>query len=330
MDEKRPSGGHIGFPCTPDGCLRLSPGRIVCEVVAALESRYIQDGSDVPQGASGDIPSLRHVVDGLHCLQDALFPGRMSSELTSSMSLEAFTEEQLSRAYRVLTVEIAKALPFRWTGAYAVASGHTSPIANVQAEANAITTAFFAKLPDVRDLLITDVEAAYRGDPAARTYAEIMISYPGLKAITTHRLAHELYKLDVPLVPRIMGEHAHSHTGIDIHPGATIGESFFIDHGTGVVIGETCAIGKNVKLYQGVTLGARSFKVGADGVLVKEIKRHPTLEDDVVVYANATILGGDTVIGRGAIIGSSVWILESVPAGATVVLKDFNTEVRQK
>lgn len=319
-----------GLPCAPNGCIGASPGQIVCQVVSALQPRFTQDGTDVPQGASGDIPSLRQVVEALHCIQDAVFPGRMSSELTSSMSLEAFCEEKLARAYRILTIEIAKSLPFRWTGAYAVASDAKREIDDVDVEARRITALFFAQLPAIRDILTSDVEAAYRGDPAARTYAEIMISYPGIKAITTHRLAHELYRLDVPLVPRIMSEHAHSHTGIDIHPGAQIGESFFIDHGTGVVIGETCEIGRNVKLYQGVTLGARSFKVGADGVLVKEIKRHPTLEDDVVVYANATILGGDTVIGKGAVIGSSVWILKSVPARASVVLKDYNTEIRER
>jgi serine O-acetyltransferase len=145
-----------------------------------------------------------------------------------------------------------------------------------------------------------------------------MLSYPGLAAITTHRIAHELCELDVPLIPRMMSEHAHSHTGIDIHPGATIGESFFIDHGTGVVIGETTEIGNNVKLYQGVTLGARSFPLDADGNPVKGIKRHPTLEDDVIVYAGATILGGDVVIGKGAVVGSNVWLLESVPPGSTV------------
>jgi len=322
--------GPTDLPCTPNGCLRASPGRIVCEVVSALQPRYAQDGVDTPKGASGDIPSLQRVVEALHCLQDVLFPGRMSSEITPKTSLEAFLEEQLSRAYRILVVEVAKALPFRWQGAYAVSAGRQADVGDVDVEAHRIVAALYERLPRVRDLLITDVEAAYRGDPAAKTYAEIMISYPGLRAITTHRVAHELYQLDVPLIPRIMSEHAHSHTGIDIHPGAQIGESFFIDHGTGVVIGETCEIGRNVKLYQGVTLGARSFKVGADGVLVKEVKRHPTLKDDVVVYANATILGGDTVIGKGAVIGSSVWILESVPAGATVVIRDFNTEVRAK
>jgi serine O-acetyltransferase len=297
-------------------------------VTTALLPSYVQDGTDVPRGASGRIPSSNHVLQALHCLQDVLFPGRMSSELTEHTSLEAFVEERLSQAYRLLVMEIAKSLPFRWTGAYATSLANAEPIEDVQGEAARIMSQFMSHLPRIRDTLVTDVEAAYRGDPAAHTYAEITLSYPGLRAISTHRIAHELYGLDVPLIPRIMSEHAHSHTGIDIHPGAQISESFFIDHGTGVVIGETCEIGRNVKLYQGVTLGARSFKVGDDGVLVKDIKRHPTLEDGVVVYANATILGGDTVIGEGAIIGSSVWILRSVPPGASVVLKDANTEVR--
>ncbi|HOS93253.1 MAG TPA: serine acetyltransferase [Armatimonadota bacterium] len=314
--------------CAPVECLRHSTARCICEVTTALLPSYVQDGSDVPMGASGRIPSLQHVVQALHCLQDVLFPGRMSSELTEQTSLEAFVEERLSQAYRLLLVEVEKALPFRWTGALAASEGKTEPMSDARAEANRITAEFLTRIPAIRAMLVKDVEAAYRGDPAATTYAEIMVSYPGLKAITTHRIAHELYRLQVPLIPRIMSEHAHSHTGIDIHPGAEIGESFFIDHGTGVVIGETCEIGRNVKLYQGVTLGARSFKVADDGTLVKGIKRHPTLEDDVVVYANATILGGDTVIGKGAVIGSSVWILSSVPPGATVVIRDANTEVR--
>ena len=155
-----------------------------------------------------------------------------------------------------------------------------------------------------------------------------MLSYPGLKAICVHRIAHELYDLDVPLIPRLMSEHAHSVTGIDIHPGAHIGESFFIDHGTGVVIGETCEIGDNVKLYQGVTLGAKSFPLDEDGNPIKDIKRHPTLEDDVIVYAGATILGGDTVIGAGSVIGSNVWLVKSVPPGSTVMQGEVKVRVR--
>jgi serine O-acetyltransferase len=178
---------------------------------------------------------------------------------------------------------------------------------------------FLARLPELRRLLVLDVKAAMDGDPAARSYAEIIQAYPGFEAITTQRIAHELWKLQVPLLPRIMTEHAHSRTGIDIHPGAQIGESFFIDHGTGVVIGETAVIGRNVKIYQGVTLGALSFAKDALGQLLRDYKRHPTLGDNVVVYAGATILGGDTVIGEGAVIGGNTWVIESVPPGERVL-----------
>ena len=173
---------------------------------------------------------------------------------------------------------------------------------------------FRARIPEVRRLLATDVQAAYEGDPAATSTAEVVMAYPGLYAVTVHRLAHELYLLRVPIVPRVMSEHAHSRTGIDIHPGATIGERFFIDHGTGVVVGETTVIGRNVKLYQGVTLGALSFpKDEKTGMLMKGHKRHPNVEDNVVIYAGATILGGDTTIGHDSEIGGNVWLMESIP-----------------
>ena len=179
---------------------------------------------------------------------------------------------------------------------------------------HAVVAAFIARIPEVRRLIDTDVQAAYEGDPAATSPMEVVMAYPGLYAVTVHRLAHELYKLRVPIIPRIMSEHAHSKTGIDIHPGATIGERFFIDHGTGVVVGETTVIGKNVKLYQGVTLGALSFpKDEKTGMLMKGHKRHPNVEDNVVIYAGATILGGDTTIGHDSEIGGNVWLMDSIP-----------------
>ena len=179
--------------------------------------------------------------------------------------------------------------------------------------AKAIVADFVARLPEVRRLVDTDVQAAYDGDPAATSRMEVVMAYPGLYAVTIHRLAHELYRLGVPILPRVMSELAHSKTGIDIHPGATIGERFFIDHGTGVVIGETTVIGRNVRLYQGVTLGGLSFSKDQSGALVKGLKRHPNIEDNVVIYANATILGGDTTIGHDSEIGGNVWLKDSVP-----------------
>ena len=188
-------------------------------------------------------------------------------------------------------------------------------------DAKEIVDEFVAALPEVRRLVDTDVQAAYDGDPAATSRMEVVMAYPGLYAVTIHRLAHVLYKLKVPIIPRVMSELAHSKTGIDIHPGATIGERFFIDHGTGVVIGETTVIGRNVRLYQGVTLGGLSFDKDSTGALVKGLKRHPNIEDNVVIYANATILGGDTTIGHDSEIGGNVWIKESVPPYSRVYNK---------
>lgn len=194
-----------------------------------------------------------------------------------------------------------------------------------------IVDGFIKRLPEIKRLVATDVTAAYEGDPAATSPMEVVMAYPGLYAVTIHRLAHELYRLKVPIIPRIMSELAHSKTGIDIHPGATIGEHFFIDHGTGVVIGETTVIGKNVKLYQGVTLGALSFdKDPVTGALVKGVKRHPNVEDNVVIYAGATILGGNTVIGHNSEIGGNVWLRASVPPNSKVYNKPPAPEIREK
>jgi serine O-acetyltransferase len=199
------------------------------------------------------------------------------------------------------------------------------------ADAHAVTGRFLSRLPEVRRLVETDVTAAYEGDPAATSRMEVVMAYPGLYAVTIHRLAHELYRLGVPVIPRIMSELAHSKTGIDIHPGATIGERFFIDHGTGVVIGETTIIGKNVKIYQGVTLGALSFaKDPVTGALVKGVKRHPNVEDNVVIYAGATILGGGTVIGHDSEIGGNVWLKDSVPPNSRVYNKPPAPEIRTR
>ncbi|MBQ6673970.1 MAG: serine acetyltransferase, partial [Spirochaetia bacterium] len=184
-----------------------------------------------------------------------------------------------------------------------------------------VMEALFKALPQIRATLITDIEAAKKGDPAAESLDEIVFSYPFLEAIATHRIAHELYKENVPIIPRMMSERAHSRTGIDIHPGATIGESFFIDHGTGVVIGETTTIGNRVKIYQGVTLGALS-PFDSQGAPLIGKKRHPDIQDDVIIYANATILGGNTVIGKGSIIGGNTWITKSVPPNSLI----YNTK----
>ena len=197
-----------------------------------------------------------------------------------------------------------------------------------EALGQAKTLAFLEQLPTLRKILALDVQAAYDGDPACKSLDEVIFCYPGLEAITVYRLAHLLHQLQVPLIPRMMTEWAHSRTGIDIHPGATMGKYFFIDHGTGVVIGETCTIGDWVKLYQGVTLGALSFATDPEGGLVRGTKRHPTIEDHVVIYANATILGGQTVIGHDSVIGSSAWVTRSVEPHTTVTLEKPRLRMR--
>ena len=189
-----------------------------------------------------------------------------------------------------------------------------------------VADALFAKLPAIRETLETDIQAGYEGDPAATCPEEVMLAYPAFEAISIFRIAHELYLLKVPMLPRMMTEYAHSLTGIDIHPGATIGPYFFIDHGTGVVVGETTVIGEHVKLYQGVTLGAKSFAVQADGTLVKGNKRHPNIGSNVVIYAGATILGGDTYIGDNCVIGGNVWLTHSVEPGKRVLTAREQTE----
>jgi serine O-acetyltransferase len=195
------------------------------------------------------------------------------------------------------------------------------------AEAGAIVEAFLLRLAAIRASLDEDVEAAYRGDPAARGFGEIVAAYPAIRAIAIHRIAHELTRLRVPILPRMMSEHAHQQTGIDIHPGARIGRRFFVDHGTGVVIGETCEIGDDVRIYQGVTLGALSPRHGAS---LRGRKRHPTLEDEVTIYAGATILGGDTVIGRGSVIGGNVWLTHSIAPGSRVVAEPARNGVHPR
>jgi serine O-acetyltransferase len=225
----------------------------------------------------------------------------------------------MSWLYEVLTEQIKRAISH---GAKIGAAGDV-----MDKEASECAAAFLTELPRLRHLLALDVQAAYEGDPAATCRDEIIFSYPGIYAVTVYRLAHELYKMRVPLIPRIMTEHAHHRTGIDIHPGTRIGSSFFIDHGTGVVLGGTAIIGNNVKLYQGVTLGAFSFDKDGKGELVRDTKRHPTIEDDVVIYAGATILGGDTVVGRGSVIGGNVWLTHSVPPGTRVLQESPNLRI---
>lgn len=274
-------------------------------------------GSGTPAGSAGDRrlpPDRRNVVRVIKGLQALMFPMCFRWE-----DPEIGEEKLLTDTMNLLCGELTAALRFRGERPEtAQNAGHGSEAADARETAEAICRAFMRRLPGIRALLMKDVEALYEGDPAAVSREEVMICYPGFYAISIYRLAHELYLLEAPLIPRIMTEFAHEKTGIDIHPGASVGEYFFIDHGTGIVVGETTTIGDHVKLYQGVTLGARSFELDENGNPVKKIKRHPDIGSHVVIYANATILGGDTVIGDRSVIGGNTWLTHSVAADSVV------------
>ncbi|MEJ2034033.1 MAG: serine acetyltransferase [Deltaproteobacteria bacterium] len=259
------------------------------------------------------LPSREEVIELVEICKDILFPGYFHSRDIDSVNLKYRLGLEISGLYDKLTEEIAHAIRHE-----CIRYGHSCLHCEEMGEEKAFQ--FLEALPDLRSVLATDVRATYDGDPAASSYDEIIFSYPGILAILTYRMAHRLYELEVPILPRIMTEYAHSITGIDIHPGARIGESFFIDHGTGVVIGQTAIIGKRVKLYQGVTLGALAFRRTESGELDRKSKRHPTLEDDVTVYAGSTILGGETVIGARSVIGGNVWLTRSIPPDTKVLL----------
>ena len=281
------------------------------------ESYDSQGGYNHPDGAN--LPSQERVVSILRKLLTLCFPGYFGTEPVLKQDVAFFVDATVDTLYIQLHEEITKSLQHRQQNTE-----------GCQPTADRIARELLEEIPRIRVLLRGDVQAAYDGDPAAKSHDEIILSYPCVVAITTYRIAHELYTRDIPLIPRIMSEYAHSQTGIDIHPGATIGENFFIDHGTGVVIGETTEIGNDVKLYQGVTLGALSFRKDLEGRLVKEGKRHPTIEDDVVIYSGATILGGNTVIGRGAVIGANVCLTGTIPPGTKVTIGTPQYEVVQR
>lgn len=257
---------------------------------------------------SDSIPSSKVLEEVVDLCRSIFFPGFYGRSCINSDTLRYSMGVTLERLYMLLKQQIVAGMNLN-------RNGEKFSHAEIKKRAEIVATNVIAALPDIKDVLLTDVIAAYRGDPAATNYSEVISCYPVIRALTNYRLAHALHLQGVPLVPRMLTEMAHSETGIDIHPAAEIGNYFTIDHGTGVVIGATCIIGNNVKLYQGVTLGAKSFPLGPDGIPIKGVLRHPILEDDVIVYSNATILGRVT-IGRGAIIGGNIWITEDVPAGA--------------
>jgi serine O-acetyltransferase len=273
-------------------------------------TRTFQGDSGINFIEASNLPVRDKIVEILDLFTELLFPGFTGKRTVTKSNINYVVIDILYHVYTELSEQIERAYKYRCrmekcdTGA-------------CRAMAEEAAEYLLTQLPMIREMLKGDVGAAFDGDPAAKSYEEIVISYPCIIAIATYRIAHELYLKDVPLIPRIMTECAHARTGIDIHPGAKIGKNFFIDHGTGVVIGETTVIGENVKIYQGVTLGALSFPKDERGKIIKGGKRHPTIEDNVIIYAEATILG-DIVIGKNAVIGGNVWLKESVPAGVTV------------
>lgn len=258
------------------------------------------------------LPSAQVLHDIVELARAIIFPGYFGNSNVNSRTMTYHIGVNVERLFNLLTEQVLAGLCFGGDEC-----GNTCTETQRE-EAAHISAQFISQLPQLRRLLASDVEAAYNGDPAANSFGEVISCYPAIRAIGNYRIAHQLLQLGVPLIPRIITEMAHSETGIDIHPGAQIGEHFTIDHGTGVVIGETCIIGNNVKLYQGVTLGAKSFPLDENGKPIKGILRHPILEDDVIVYSNATILGRIT-IGKGATVGGNIWVTENVPAGARIV-----------
>lgn len=266
--------------------------------------RQHTDGNPLPSGAM-----LCEIVELARAI---LFPGYFGNATLNSRTINYHIGVNVERLMELLTQQIL-------AGLCSVEENSNQAYGEeLRLKAAGLSAQFIAQLPQIRRLLATDVEAAYNGDPAATGYGEVICCYPAIKAISNYRIAHQLRQLGVPLIPRIITEMAHSETGIDIHPGAQIGSYFTIDHGTGVVIGETCIIGRNVKLYQGVTLGAKSFPLDEDGKPIKGIPRHPILEDDVIIYSNATILGRIT-IGRGATVGGNIWVTQDVAPGDRIV-----------
>lgn len=259
------------------------------------------------------IPSVESVIEILDRLREILFPGFFNRSRLNPVNVSYNMGQSVSVVYDMLVEQIANSVRHD-------CYRYEKECADCQELAQQTTITFLETVPYLRTILARDVKANFDGDPSARSHDEIIFSFPGIKAIMIYRIAHVFYELEVPILPRTMTEYAHATTGIDIHPGAHIGEAFVIDHGTGVVIGETTQIGKNVRIYQGVTLGAHSLPADA-GKRMKGVKRHPTIEDNVIIYSGATILGGNTTIGEGCVVGGNVWLTESVPSHTKVILE---------
>lgn len=286
--------------------------------VEELLHTYGETGGINYLAAAATLPSRIAIESACADLISLMFPGFRSEGLVSSEDLAETTRTSVKSLYARLKTEMCRSL------------GKVPPSQDAEAKADEFLESFFSELPRLRRILWTDIDAAYEGDPAAKSYEEIVLAYPALEAIAIQRMAHVLYAKNLPLIPRIMTEWAHSRTGIDIHPGAQIASHFFIDHGTGVVIGETCEIGSRVKLFHGVTLGARSFQKDEHGRIKKGGKRHPKVEDDVTIYPNSTVLGGETVIGARSTIGGNVFLVQSVPPDSLVYYEEKQLRIVPK
>ena len=278
----------------------------ILKVAKGLTENYASEELFMPKSGRR-LPNRSVIIDIVRDLKSIIFPGYFSTDTSATVFPEYYVGHRLNDLYDRLKNQIEIALLY-----------HGEEPEEAAARADRTTCGFFEQLPEIQRLLLTDVQAGFDGDPAAKSKEEIIFSYPGLFAIYVYRLAHVLYKEEIPFIPRVMSEYAHGRTGIDINPGATIGEYFFIDHGTGVVVGETTEIGNNVKLYQGVTLGALSTRMGQQ---LANVKRHPTIRDNVTIYSNSTVLGGETVVGENTIIGGNTFITESIPANTKVSAK---------
>lgn len=284
--------------------------RGLSEVVDSLSEQEVGFLRHARRGHRQPLPSRDAIVKTVEDLRSILFPGYFGISEMNTDSMRYHVGSTLDGIRRALGEQIRRGICF-------VCERDAQECATCEDQSHSVIEEFVGRLPEVQHLLVTDAQAAYEGDPAATSPDEAVFCYPGMLAITNYRIAHELYKLEVPLIPRIITEHAHSITGIDIHPGARIREGFFIDHGTGVVIGETTIIGKGVRLYQGVTLGAKSFPLDENGNPIKGIDRHPVVEDNVIIYSGATILGRVT-IGKDSVIGGNVWLVDDVPPNSRV------------
>ncbi|MCI0361965.1 MAG: serine acetyltransferase [Planctomycetaceae bacterium] len=299
------------------------------EQLPRLTDRIVETYRDVPAISHLGhcaLPNYEQVVECVEDLKEVLYPGYRRREGLHIGNVTYHVGDLIDGLHDKLTRQIARAL--RHEDRVVKKSTDCVEDTDYDAKGQAMAIAFLERIPSLRQILATDAQAAFDGDPACKSIDEVVFCYPGLEAITVHRISHELRRLGVPFIPRMMSEWAHKETGIDIHPGAKIGHHFFIDHGTGVVIGETCDIGDHVKIYQGVTLGALSFATDSDGNLVRGHKRHPTIEDRVVIYASATILGGKTIVGHDSVIGSSVWLTHSVEPHTTVTMEKPKLRIR--